>query len=96
MRFVAQTEDMPLVEFFPAFEALHSDPLGYLWVQEYRFPGEDGNLWTVFDADGRVKGLVETPPDLDLFEIGEDYILGKTADEFDVERVQLWPLDRGG
>ncbi len=94
MRFVAQTEDMPLVEFFPAFEALHSDLLGHLWVQEYRFPGEDGNLWTVFDADGRVKGLVETPPGLDIFEIGEDYVLGKTIDEFDVERVQLWPLDR--
>lgn len=85
---------MPLVEFFPAFEALQPDPLGHLWVQEYRYPGQDRNVWTVFDADGRVQGFVETPPGLDVFEIGEDYILGLMTDEFDVERVQLWPLDR--
>lgn len=92
---LAETADMPLVEFFPAFEALQPDPLGHLWVQEYRYPGQDRNVWTVFDADGRVQGFVETPPGLDVFEIGEDYILGLMTDEFDVERVQLWPLDRG-
>ena len=65
VRFAAQTADMPLVEFFPAFEALHSDPLGHLWVQY-------------------------------VFEIGEDYFLGRATDEFDVERVQLWHLHRTG
>ncbi len=33
--------------------------------------------------------------DRDVFEIGEDYVLGRVMDEFDVERVQLWPLERG-
>ena len=94
-RLLAEMEDMPLVEFFPAFEALESDPLGYLWVQEYRIPDRDENVWTVFDAEGRVQGFVETPPGLDVFEIGEDYVLGRTMDELGVERVQLWPLDRG-
>ena len=93
-RLLAETADMPLVEFFPAFEALHSDPLGHLWVQEYRVPSQDRNIWTIFDSAGRVRGLVETPPGLDVFEIGEHYILGRATDEFDVERVQLWPLDR--
>lgn len=37
-RVQAMHEGMPLVEFFPAFSALHSDPLGYLWVQEYKLP----------------------------------------------------------
>lgn len=92
---LAETADMPLVESFPAFEALQSDPLGYLWVQEYGLPGQAGNVWTVFDAEGRVQGFVETPPGLDVFEIGGDYVLGMTADELDVERVQIWPLDRG-
>ena len=88
-------EGMTLVESFPAFSALQSDPLDYLWVQEYRFPDQDENLWTVFDADGRVQGFVEMPRDLEVFEIGGDYILGATTDELGVERVQLWPLDRG-
>jgi len=96
MGLLAETAGMPLVEFFPAFDAVQSDPLGYLWVREYGLPGQAGNVWTVFDAEGRVQGLVETPPVLDVFEIGEDYILGTMADEFDVERVQVWPLDRGG
>ena len=87
-------EGMTPVEFFPAFEALESDPLGYLWVQEYPLPGEQDNVWTVFDPGGRVRGFVETPLGLDVFEIGEDYVLGMAADENDVERVQLWPLDR--
>ena len=71
---------------------------------ELRAYGSDGTLvriirrdhvWAVFDADGRVQGFVETPPGLDVFEIGEDYILGRVMDEFDVERVQLWALERG-
>ena len=95
-RLLAETADMPLVDFFPAFEALHSDPLDFLWVKEYRTPGKQQDIWTVFDPDGRVRGFVATPRRLDVFEIGEDYILGMMMDEFDVERVQLWPLDRTG
>ena len=93
-RLSALFEGMTLVDFFPAFSALHSDPLGYLWVQEYRLPEQNENVWTVFDADGRVQGFVETPSGLDVVEIGEDYILGTTTDELGVERVQLWPLER--
>ena len=93
-RLHALFEGMTLVEFFPAFSALHSDPLDYLWVQEYRFPEQNENVWTVFDEEGRVQGFVETPPGLEVFEIGEDYILGTTTGDLGVERVQLWPLDR--
>ena len=93
-RLGALFEGMTLVEFFPAFSALHSDPPGNLWVQEYNFPEQNENIWTVFDPDGRVLGFVETPGGLDVLEIGEDYILGTTTDELGVERVQLWPLDR--
>ncbi len=93
-RLLALHEGMTLVEFFPAFSALQSDPLGYLWVQEYKFPEQDENVWTVFDVDGRVQGFAETPRDFDVFEIGEDYLLGSTTDDLGVERVELWSLDR--
>ena len=85
---------MTPVEFFPAFSSLQSDLLGFLWVREYNFPEQDENIWTVFDADGRVQGFMETPAEVDVFEIGEDYILSGTTDELGVERVQLWLLDR--
>ena len=57
--------------------------------------GEGDAVWTVFDSEGRIQGLVETPPGLDVFEIGEDYVLGLAEDELGVEHVQMWALGRG-
>jgi len=75
-----------------------TDALDHLWVEEYEIPGEErpGVLWTVFDPEGRVLGFVETPEGLEVFEIGEGYMLGRITDELGVEFVQVWPLDRSG
>ena len=84
-----EVRDMPLVDAYPAFAGIMADRAGYLWVREYR-----GAAWTVFDPEGRIQGLVETPPGLRIFEIGEDYILGWRYDELGVEYVQLRSLER--
>ena len=91
-------EDMPFAKTFPAFRWIMGDAAGNLWVREYDFPGEErpAPLWTVFDPAGRVLGFVETPKRLRILEIGEDYILGGTVDEMEVESIQLWPLERSG
>ena len=91
---MSMLEGMPLVDSYPAFEEIVSDLAGYLWVREYRMLGEGDAVWTVFDSEGRIEGLVETPPRLNIFEIGEDYVLGLAMDEMGVEYVQLWGLDR--
>jgi len=91
---MASVADMPLVGTYPAFSKVMADPLDNLWVQEYQRPGDEQVIWTVFGPDGSVLGLVETPTDLNVLEIGEDYILGRTQDEFEVEYVQLWSLTR--
>jgi 6-bladed beta-propeller protein len=87
-------EGIPALESFPAFGRMLSDPLGYLWVEEYHLPNEERSIWTVFNREGHVQGFVETPPGLDVLEIGEDYILGETTDDFDIEYVQMWSLQR--
>jgi 6-bladed beta-propeller protein len=87
-------EEMPVREAFPAFGQALSDAMGYLWVEEYPLPGETRAVWTVFDPQGRVQGFVETPEGLQILEIGDDYILGETTDDFDVEYVQMWSLQR--
>ena len=91
-----QYQTVPVAEHFPAFASVMSDAVDHLWIEEYEFPGEEspGSLWTVFDPDGRVLGFVETPDGLRISEIGEDYILGYTYDELDVQYVQVWPLER--
>ena len=75
-----------------------ADALDHLWVQEDNLPGEGGTnpLWTVFDPEGRVLGFVETPAGLRVYEVGEDYILGRATDDLGVEYAQVWSLSRSG
>ena len=89
---------VPVAEHFPAFASVMTDRTGHLWVEEYEAAGEemDGVLWTVFDPDGHVLGFVETPEELTIYEIGEDYLLGRVVDELEVDYVQLWALERVG
>ena len=87
---------MPLVEQYPAFSNLLTDPMDHLWVREATLPGMDrpAPLWTVFDPEGRALGFIETPGGLTVYEIGTDYLLGLATDEMGVESVQLWELER--
>lgn len=87
---------MPLVEQFPAFRMLLTDPLDHLWVREATLPGIDrpAPLWTVFDPEGRALGFIETPEGLTLLEIGADYLLGRVTDDMGLESVQVWGLER--
>ena len=91
-------QEIPFPETFPAFAAATADLVDHLWVREYEIPGEGGDdpVWTVFDPEGRVLGFVETPDGLDVYEIGEDYILGLATDELGVEFIQVWSLERSG
>ena len=89
---------VPVAETFPAFSAILADDAGHLWVRAYEFPREErpAHLWTIFDPEGRVLGFFETPKDLHIHQIGEDYILAHSRDELGVEYVQVWPLERSG
>lgn len=84
----------PPVDSHPAFAEMLADRAGYLWVREYRMSREEAPVWTVFDPEGRVLGMVETPAGLEVFEIGEDYVLGSAEDELGVEYVRVWGLSR--
>lgn len=91
-------DEAPIVENFPAFRAVLADAPGHLWVQEYTPPDIErpARLWTVFDPEGRVLGFVETPLELEIFEIGADYLLGRATDDLGIERIQVWELERVG
>jgi outer membrane protein assembly factor BamB len=93
-QFEALIARMPIPDEMPAYGSLLVDALGYLWVQEYAGPRVRDPEWTVYDADGHVVGRVRTPDRVQLLEVGDDYVLGRLSDEFDVEYVQLWDLTR--
>ena len=85
---------MPIPDTLPAFQALQLDELGWLWAEVYDFDPRRPRQWVVFDAEGRAQGTVETPAGLEIQWIGRDAILGVWRDEFDVEYVRRYPLDR--
>lgn len=90
----AMTREMPIPDYRPPYQGVIVDTQSNLWVQDYGVPGEDVSTWTIFDPEGRVLGRLDTPARTRLLEVGGDYILGRTADQFDVESLTLWTLTR--
>jgi hypothetical protein len=84
--------EMPVPETMPAYSGLRVDAEGNLWVGGYQRPGDDQPRWTVFDPDGVMLGVVETPRRFRIYEIGHDYVLGRGADDLDVEHIQIYDL----
>lgn len=87
---------MSFRETLPAFLDIVVDADGYLWVQSSVRRGEHVSPWDVFDREGRWLGSVEMARQLEVYEIGTDYVLGKTEDALGIEAVHLHRLVRDG
>ena len=84
--------DIPVPETFPAYGGIALSVEGYLWVREYDLPGAEANDWSVFDAEGTLRGTLGLPPRFQPLDIGPDYVLGLWRDEDDVEHVRMYEL----
>jgi hypothetical protein len=84
--------DMPFPETMPAYSFMIVDAEENLWVLDFRRPGDEQPRWTVFDPQGVMLGIVETPPTLLVYQIGADFVIGRWRDDFDVEHVRLFEL----
>lgn len=79
----------------PAHAAVHVDPDGWLWVQEYDPPWETGPVrWRVFDTEGIARAEVRTPRGLIVHEIGRDNVRGLWRDDFGVEYIRAYAITR--
>jgi hypothetical protein len=88
-------DDAPVPATMPPLTALEVDSAGHLWVQDPQKPGDArGSVWTVFAADGRVRGTVRLPAGLTVKQIGSDWVLGVVVDEDQVEHVRVHRLRR--
>jgi hypothetical protein len=84
---------IPFPERIPAYAALEVDARGNLWVQDY--PRGAGALtrWSMFSPAGELIAETQLPTRLEIYEIGADYILGKTLEPpDDVEHVRVYRL----
>jgi hypothetical protein len=76
---------MPLLpDSTPYFTAMVVDKPGNVWLRRYVAPyvAITHGPWAVFDTSGRLLGEVRLRDDMQVFEIGDDYVLGRrwTAD----------------
>ena len=88
-------EGLVFPEHIPVYQSLLVDTEDHLWVERYRTTWEDERRWWVFDPSGRWMGEAPVPTDLDIREVGSDYVLGVRRDESNVERVVVYGLSRG-
>ncbi|MCY4571302.1 MAG: hypothetical protein OXF01_00765, partial [Gemmatimonadetes bacterium] len=91
---------VPYPTHLPAFEWLHADSEGNLWARQRRYGADHGvagaNTYEffVFAPDGRHLGMIELPAGLEVYQIGADFMLGKVSDEFDVDYVHLYRIEK--
>ena len=85
-------ESATFPEQLPAYGDLVDDDEGNLWIEEYHPRWETFRRWTVFDSDLRMLGTVDMPGNFVVHQIGSDFVLGYTWDEYDVEYVELYQI----
>ena len=87
--------ELPLPTHVPVASQLQVDPAGNLWVERFRLPWETERRWDVLDSGGRFLGTVASPGSLEVYQVGADFLLGRSRDSLDIEQVQVFRLTRG-
>lgn len=88
---------IPTPDSVPAIAKMLWDRAGRLWVGQ-----RAGNIWTisryhVFDPDGRWVARVEAADAIGrVFEVGDDYVLATGNDQFSVQYLNMYRLERPG
>jgi hypothetical protein len=90
----ARLSYLPYPESMPAYGRIRVDTDGNLWVEESCAPGDQRPRWTVFDSQHRMLGTVATPVNFTIHQIGSDFVLGRWTDDFDVEHIHLYELEK--
>lgn len=84
--------ETPTAERFPSFDELFVDPVGRLWIRAFDPDLGGTRRWVIFHEDGRAAGRVDLPERFQPLDAGPDYVLFRTRDELDVERLVMFEL----
>ncbi len=61
-----------------------------LWMGDQSDDGTGLRIWTIVDVNGAVTGTAALPSNARLLHVGEDFLLLRSIDAADVERVEVW------
>jgi hypothetical protein len=87
-------ERMEFPDHWPNFQSIRVDRLGWIWAELYRPPQDETPRWMVFGPNGAAQGTIELPRNLEVHEIGADYVLGRWQGALRVEYVRRHRLNR--
>lgn len=103
------SQALHFADFYPAYANFMTGPDGTLWVQRLQTPDEVMELggafdiqdmgsanWDVFDADGRLLGVVGMPPRFNPLLFSDNSIYGVLRDDLDVQYVARMLIHREG
>jgi hypothetical protein len=83
-------------EVKPTFKEITTDRSGRLLVRNWEAFDSEAVDWLVFETDGHLIANLTVPSDLQLLEIGNDYVIGIWKDDLDVEFVRVYGLQKEG
>ena len=87
---------MPFPRTVPAYTSLVVDREDHLWVQDFPRVRSPQVRWSVFSASGAPVAEVLLPADLEVYEVGRDYVLGRFLNaEESIPQVRMYRLRRG-
>lgn len=92
-RLTAFALSVPVPTQLPAFSRLFSDPMGLIWVVT-TLDGDRVTRLRGYRQDGQAAGNLELPFAFTVFEVGNDYVLGRTEDADGEQRVVLHRFTR--
>ena len=84
---------VPRPERLPAFNRLLADPTGLLWLV-ISPEGAPRTHLRAHRSTGEAVATLELPVGVAVFEVGADYVLGRTVDGDGEERVVLYRYTR--
>jgi hypothetical protein len=85
----------PEPEFLPLVDQVFFDLEQNLWLRRFCAGESPEAVWEIHSREGQFLALIRMPSNLELLEIGRDYLLGVQKDSLDIETVVKFGLVRG-
>jgi hypothetical protein len=81
--------EIPMPEYLPPYGAVFVDPQERLWVV-ISAPGDGRTMLRVFTTSGQIIGDLTIPSEVELYEVGRDYLLGSYSDDTGAPYVVMY------
>ena len=80
----------PMRSDLPFFDQSLVSQDGRFWVRRYDWGEQPSRTWLAFDGSGEFWCRLSVPAGLQVFEVGENHLLGREVDELGVEYVRRY------